>query len=794
VTTRPSAAALAIVLSSLAWTAPAVAATGDVTEFSTGISPGAAPESITAGPDGNLWFTEPGVGKIGRITTSGVVTEFQYPDAASDPTAITAGPDGNLWFTDPGTGWIGRITATGVIDEFPLLGPYISHSLPAIAAGPDGKLWVVDDDNHVIWRVTTSGVMTHFATNPLATVHAIATGPDGNLWFPEEPAAAVGGLIARVTPAGAIMELPGGVASANPSERRGIATGPDGNLWFTERAGPRVIQVTPSGHVTEFSAGITPDGGVPTRPFGIAAGPDGNVWFTETGANQVARITPNGVVTEYATGITAGSGPEGIAVGADGALWFAERDGNRIGRINSGVGASSPAATAATALAGSPVAVDGVLGTAGAQPVPPCATGTARAWFTFVATDTTFYQVGTRGSVAPAAVCVFSGSATALTRETVDEAGAAGIPVTGRTMAGFVALAQHRYYIDVSGWPAAFHLTLQTTARPPWMQVRMTPLDEWQPDVDGQTFAWTQRASPKTFPYGNVAQPGKPVRRFATPGSYEWTVGLDQRRVVVQRADTRGHSDLLLYDLSTGRRLRLPRAVNTKGWDFGTARALSGNELVVIHGATNEKTQTLALVDLRRGRSTTLARRTKKSQPTISAASVAGRWVVAASGGGKWHVRRYDVRRRRAQTAATPSANYDYAPTILADGTVYFIRGGANCGENIRLMRWVRNGVPQVVARLPGQLDVDSIDITRIGTVTWVYAALYSCVNGGPSEDIYRFPVVLPGIGSVVSAAAKGLDAEVAAHQSVHVRDGRLGPHASGVDSERDQRNDRVVR
>src|SRR5260221_3883521 len=29
-----------------------------VTEFSAGISANAAPQSITAGPDGNLWFTE----------------------------------------------------------------------------------------------------------------------------------------------------------------------------------------------------------------------------------------------------------------------------------------------------------------------------------------------------------------------------------------------------------------------------------------------------------------------------------------------------------------------------------------------------------------------------------------------------------------------------------------------------------------------------------------------------------------------------------------------------------------
>ena len=49
--------------------APASAAiTPVVTEFSTGIGQGAAPDGITNGPDGNIWFAEPGLSKVGRIT------------------------------------------------------------------------------------------------------------------------------------------------------------------------------------------------------------------------------------------------------------------------------------------------------------------------------------------------------------------------------------------------------------------------------------------------------------------------------------------------------------------------------------------------------------------------------------------------------------------------------------------------------------------------------------------------------------------------------------------------------
>ena len=92
------------------------------------------PEGITAGPDGNLWFTE-SWNKIGRITPNGAVTEFPLPRA---PHGITAGPDGNLWFTEHIANQIGRITPSGAVTEFPVpradSGPY------GITAGPDGNL------------------------------------------------------------------------------------------------------------------------------------------------------------------------------------------------------------------------------------------------------------------------------------------------------------------------------------------------------------------------------------------------------------------------------------------------------------------------------------------------------------------------------------------------------------------------------------------------------------------------------------------------------------------------------
>ena len=63
----------------------------------------AGPSGITAGPDGNLWFTEfRTADKIGMINpTTHAITEFRHPHRQLRSRGITAGPDGNLWFTEP---------------------------------------------------------------------------------------------------------------------------------------------------------------------------------------------------------------------------------------------------------------------------------------------------------------------------------------------------------------------------------------------------------------------------------------------------------------------------------------------------------------------------------------------------------------------------------------------------------------------------------------------------------------------------------------------------------------------
>jgi virginiamycin B lyase len=74
---------------------------------------------ITTGPDGALWYAV-GAGKIGRMTSSGAVTEYTVPTSGSVLGYIAARSDGAMWFTEIVGNKIGRITMAGAITGYAL--------------------------------------------------------------------------------------------------------------------------------------------------------------------------------------------------------------------------------------------------------------------------------------------------------------------------------------------------------------------------------------------------------------------------------------------------------------------------------------------------------------------------------------------------------------------------------------------------------------------------------------------------------------------------------------------------
>lgn len=234
------------------------------------------PGSMVAGPDGNMWFTEGGDsfgvsgvygGQIAKIAPNGVVTEYQIPSTNAEPRTITAGPDGNLWFTESTLhgGAVGRITPNGEIRIFAL--PE-SHEPGGIAPGRDGALWFTDvvfgrqRIVGMIGHITTSGEVSDFPlSTPEAQPDSITAGKEGDMWFtafpPPKPGAngpplagPTSGRIGRITMGGRVTEFGSHHAALE------ITQGPDGDMWFTQIASNALGRIAPNGRLSE----------VPTKP------------------------------------------------------------------------------------------------------------------------------------------------------------------------------------------------------------------------------------------------------------------------------------------------------------------------------------------------------------------------------------------------------------------------------------------------------------------------------------------------------------------------------------------------
>ena len=111
-TLRKLTRAAAAVLTVLPLTATAAQASVPVAQQFT-VSAGAHPTGIAIGGDGNLWFAEPGIDKVGKLAPWGGLGEYATAPGVKPNRLVTAG-DGALWFSeDNGSGNLGHINVFG---------------------------------------------------------------------------------------------------------------------------------------------------------------------------------------------------------------------------------------------------------------------------------------------------------------------------------------------------------------------------------------------------------------------------------------------------------------------------------------------------------------------------------------------------------------------------------------------------------------------------------------------------------------------------------------------------------
>jgi streptogramin lyase len=307
-----------------------------IEEFPATLTANANPFGIVYNPgDGNLWFTEQGVGQIGVMSPSGTLLhEYATDSTTSKPTSITVGADGALWFTEEGSNEIGRIDASGARSYFPI--PTPSSGPHGIAVGSDGALWFTESLANKIGRI--SEIAFESLQLVPGSLTQLSIGADGSVWgINEFQQIYTYNFGTAATPAswtnipGSLKTIAAGNANAVwgindvnqiyrydtatggwvnvPGELNQIAVGGDGSAWGINSLG-NIYYYNGSGWTQVL-------GTLSTNPGSIAVGSAGAVY----------GLNDNGSIYWYNPGLgrftwfTGTVGYTQIAVGIDGDLW-----------------------------------------------------------------------------------------------------------------------------------------------------------------------------------------------------------------------------------------------------------------------------------------------------------------------------------------------------------------------------------------------------------------------------------------------------------------------------------------
>jgi virginiamycin B lyase len=174
-----------------------ISSMGTITQLASGATRTAI-TSIVGGPDGNLWVTQVSSywgDSVAKVNTAGwgTFTKYHLPSANAGPQRMTVGPENNLWFTESNGDKLGRITTTGALTEFALP----TGSKPQqIVSGPDAALWFTEEGTDKIGRMTTNGQLSELTLATSAgQPYGITKRQDGSLWFTEQAGNRLGEIV-----------------------------------------------------------------------------------------------------------------------------------------------------------------------------------------------------------------------------------------------------------------------------------------------------------------------------------------------------------------------------------------------------------------------------------------------------------------------------------------------------------------------------------------------------------------------------------------------------------------------
>jgi len=248
-------------------------------------TPTAEPHTAVPDHNGNVWFTEFGGGKVGRLEIkTGMITEYTPKIPDLHPHGITVGPDGTIWYTVFPYG-IGRIDPkSGQMDEIRVPEPQRGKIAGAhsIIVDNRGKVWFTEILGGAIGSYDPA---THefrsFLIEEGSLPYGIVEHGDGIFWF----------ALLRAGKIGYLDSSTGGVKTfATPttgSEPQRLRFDGKGQLWFGEYEAGKIGNFDPA--TQRFQEYELPFRGT---PYSVHIDKKGYVWVACFERDSLIRFNP----------------------------------------------------------------------------------------------------------------------------------------------------------------------------------------------------------------------------------------------------------------------------------------------------------------------------------------------------------------------------------------------------------------------------------------------------------------------------------------------------------------------
>lgn len=278
---------------------------------------------IVTAPNGNMWFVEREVSKVGRITPQGQISEYQLPftsdiDAVED---LDVAPDGTIWVLYESGERVAQLDGNGTVLRTGRVGQFGE----SIRVAPDNTVWItVSFDREFVVRIS-NGTISELPNSPECT-DSLGRAGDGVMWCRTSSG------LTRLNAAGGGTTYPANKFAAYPYA---IAAGPVGSIWFGRYFGGTIFTSPDDGEVGYLDAAsgaITAfNTGERTAPADLVRGPDNAMWFASIGAAKgIGHLNAAG---QGALTQVGGYAPRSLTFGPDGAVWFTDAANNVIVRV-----------------------------------------------------------------------------------------------------------------------------------------------------------------------------------------------------------------------------------------------------------------------------------------------------------------------------------------------------------------------------------------------------------------------------------------------------------------------------